>query len=102
MPAGDDIFVDGDYPLHSYEIEHEKKDAFGILLVLDATGFEPAVSAPLRSAQTARPLDVLSPLRPERVIFIFIFYRDILQTPILSCFLEVHSSYLDVSFYHFP
>ena len=29
------------------------------------TGFEPAVSAPLRSAQSRRPLDVVRPLRPE-------------------------------------
>ena len=33
---------------------------------IDATGFEPAVSAPLRSAQSQGPQDLVSPLRPER------------------------------------
>ena len=32
---------------------------------IGVTGFEPAVSAPLRSAQSRRPLDVVRPLRPE-------------------------------------
>ena len=32
---------------------------------IDATGFEPAVYAPLRSAQNRRPPDVVGPLRPE-------------------------------------
>ena len=62
---------------------------------IDATGLRPSEARSPRRGN-------LRPLRPERVIFIFIFYRDILQTPILSRFLEVHSSYLDVSFYHFP
>ena len=33
---------------------------------VDATGFEPAVSAPLRSAQSQGPQDLVSPLRPKR------------------------------------
>ena len=36
------------------------------------TKIEPAVSAPLRSAQTARPPDVLSPLRPEHDNVLFV------------------------------
>ena len=33
---------------------------------IDATGFEPAVSAPLRSVQSQGPPDLVNPLRPER------------------------------------
>ena len=57
---------------------------------VDATGFEPAFSAPLRSALNARPLDGQGPLRPK---------RSLRETVSSTCHSDTKKGYLTVSFF---
>ena len=52
--------------------------------------FEPAFSAPLRSAQTRDPLDLVGPLRPK---------RSLRETASSTCHSDTKKGYLAVSFF---